>query len=153
MTPESSRADAAEIMASIRRIARAIDTRSKRISRETGLTIPQIVVLQAVRDLGEVTTAALARHVMLSAPTTVTILDNLEQKGLVTRTRSDRDRRIVHTALTAEGARTLEAAPALFHERFAAAFAALPQTRQRDALKAFRTVADLLDPGEAEKPA
>lgn len=133
-------------MKSIRRIVRAIDMRSKKIARETGLTIPQIVILDAVRELGEVTTGALSRHADLSAATTVTILDKLEGRGLVTRRRSETDRRIVHTALTDEGAAILANAPSLFDQDFGARFAAMPDGDQRNVLAAFRTVADLLDP-------
>ncbi len=77
--------DAAKVMKSIRRIVRAIDMRSKKVARDTGLTIPQIVILHAVKERGMVTTAALSKHADLSAATTVTILDKLESRGLVTR--------------------------------------------------------------------
>ena len=139
--------NAAMVMKAIRRIVRAIDMRSKRIGRETGLTIPQIVILQAVRELGEVTTAALSKHADLSAATTVTILDKLEGRGLVTRRRSAADRRIVHTALTEEGARILAGAPPFFGEGFSKRFASLSGAEQDNLLDAFRTVADLLDSG------
>jgi DNA-binding MarR family transcriptional regulator len=147
--------NAAEVMKSIRRIVRAIDMRSKKVARETGLTIPQIVILQAVRDLGEVTTAAVSRQADLSPATTVTILDKLEGRGLVTRRRSIADRRIVHTALTPDGARILAAAPPLFSEAFSKRFEQLPRARQREIVDAFETVADLLDhnrldPGRAD---
>ena len=142
--------DAARVMKSIRRIVRAIDIRSKRVARETGLTIPQIILLQAVRELGEVTTAALSRHADLSAATVVTILDKLESRGLVTRQRSDADRRIVHTALTTDGARILAAAPPVFNEAFSRGFSALSPAEQRHIVEAFGAVADLLDPSQFE---
>ena len=138
--------DAARLMKSIRRIVRAIDTRSKQIVRETGLTIPQIVVLSAVRDLGEVTTLAISRYADLSAATTVMILEKLEQRGLVTRTRSRIDRRVVHTALTPIGARMLAAAPPLLHDRFTTALRALTRDRRTAIVAAFDEVAELLDP-------
>lgn len=135
-----------DVMKSIRRILRAVDVRSKAIARETGLTIPQIVILQAVRDLGEVTTATLSRHADLSAATTVIVLDKLEARGLVTRRRSAADRRIVHTALTEAGARMLAAAPPLFDAGFSGRFAALPPAEQARIVAAFGAMADLLDP-------
>jgi len=136
----------AAVMKSIRRISRATDMRSKRVARDTGLTLPQIVLLQAVRDLGELTTAAISRQIDLSPATVVTILDKLEARGLVERRRSTVDRRIVHTRLTDEGARILAAAPPLFPDHFVRGFAALPETEQARVVQAFRTVADLLDP-------
>jgi len=141
---------AAKVMKSIRRIVRAIDMRSKKVSRETGLTIPQIVILQAVRELGEVTTAALAKHADLSPATTVTILDKLEGRGLVTRRRSAADRRIVHTALTDDGARILAGAPSLFGEDFSRQFAGLSHMDQQEIVEGFEKVAMLLDPSHSE---
>ena len=142
--------NAAHVMKAIRRIVRANDIRSKKVAREAGLTIPQIVVLQAVRDFGQLTTAALSRQADLSAATTVTILDKLEVRGLVTRRRSDTDRRIVRTRLTAEGERILKGAPALFGKRFVTGFAGLPETEQQRIVAAFRAVADLVDPPLAD---
>lgn len=139
----------ANVMKSIRRIVRAIDMRSKKVARETGLTIPQIVILHAVDELGKVTTASLSRHVDLSAATTVTILDKLESRDLVTRTRSAADRRIVHTTLTEKGAQVLQGAPPVFDWLFSKAFDELPAAERQKIIEAFRTVADLLEPVEA----
>jgi len=138
--------DAAKVIKSIRRILRAIDVRSKKVARETGLTIPQIVVLQAVEELGQVTTAALSKQADLSPATVVTILDNLESRGLVTRARSLADRRIVHTQLTKTGARMLHSAPPLFDWAFGESFAGLPEAERIKIVEAFATVANLLDP-------
>ena len=144
--PRKPPQDAARLMKSIRRIVRAIDMRSRQIVRETGLTIPQIVVLSAVRDLGEVTTLALSRYADISAATAVVILEKLEQRGLVTRTRSRIDRRVVHTCLTPIGATTLAAAPPLLHDHFTAALRALSADRRAAIVSAFDEVAELLDP-------
>lgn len=135
----------AAMLKSIRRIVRAIDVRSKAVAKAVGLTIPQIVVLQAVRDLGEVTTGQLSAYADLSAATVITILDNLEAKGLVERYRSLSDRRIVHTRLTAAGRRTLERAPSLLPDELVMAFRRLPR-EERDALiDAFARVAGMVD--------
>ncbi|MDN3719711.1 MarR family transcriptional regulator [Roseibium salinum] len=92
-----------QVVKAIRKIVRAIDLRSREVSRLTGLTIPQIVVLQGIRDLGQVTTKALSDNADLSSATVVTILDKLEEKGLIERYRSVSDRRIVHARLTEKG--------------------------------------------------
>ncbi|WP_430512128.1 MarR family winged helix-turn-helix transcriptional regulator [Pannonibacter phragmitetus] len=103
--------EATRIFKALRRIVRAIDLRSREVARTAGLTIPQIVVLQAIRDLGDVTTKALSVQADLSAATVVTILDRLEERGLVARERSATDRRIVHARLTEEGRILLEGPP------------------------------------------
>lgn len=145
-TTSTHKNDAAKVMKSIRRIVRAIDMRSKKVARETGLTIPQIVLLHAVKERGKVTTAALSKHADLSPATVVTILDKLESRGLVTRERSVTDRRIVHTTLTERGVQILFDAPPVFDWAFSKGFADLSQADQRKIIEAFGTVADLLDP-------
>ena len=72
----------AELVRSVRRIAQAIDVRSREIARLTGLTLPQLLVLQSIRALGEVSTHAVSRDVSMSAPTVVAVLDRLEARGL-----------------------------------------------------------------------
>ncbi|PRX11926.1 UNVERIFIED_ORG: DNA-binding MarR family transcriptional regulator [Martelella mediterranea] len=144
--------NAEAVMKAIRRIAHAIDIRSKRIGRKTGLTIPQIVVLQAVSDQGALTTAAISKQADLSPATTVTILDKLEAKGLIERKRSVSDRRKVQAVLTRAGSQTLAGAPSLFADGFAAEFSAFTEPEQFSIVTSFRRVADLLDPEETAKP-
>ena len=138
-TPQSDR-----VLISIRQIIRAVDIHSKRLSRETGLSAPQLVVLRAIDELGEVTTRVLSRHVSLSQPTVTTILDRLEAKGLVERYRSQKDRRVVHTKLTRDGKKTLRAAPPLLQEAFTDAFDALPKKRRNDIVSAVSDLAQMM---------
>ncbi|TVQ39218.1 MAG: MarR family transcriptional regulator [Geminicoccaceae bacterium] len=134
------------LLTALRRIIRAVDVRSKRIGKETGLTIPQLVVLQAIAELGEVTASRLSTQVSVSPGTLVTILDKLEANGLIDRYRSAVDRRIVHARLTPTGTSQLAAAPPLLDARFVDAFVALPPERQAAILDVLQEVADLFDP-------
>lgn len=136
--------DLAGLVKAIRVIAQAIDTRSKSMARLSGLTIPQVVLLAAVRDLGEVTTNGLSRHVDLSPGTVVSILDKLEERGFVERYRSPTDRRIVHSRLTSTGAEILARAPGLLPGETVDAIAALPQPERKRLVAAFRSVASML---------
>ena len=136
--------DATRMFKAIRRIAHAIDLRSSAVARTAGLTIPQIVVLASVRDLGEVTTRDVSQAADMSAPTVVAILDKLEEKGLVERYRSKVDRRIVHTRLTRRGAEVLAAAPPLLDESFREALARLPADERSRLIGALETIADMM---------
>ena len=107
----SQNLDLIGFLRAIRRLARALDVHSSRINRESGLTLPQLVVLTCARDLGEVTSRAIAVAADLSAPTVNGILDKLEAKGLIQRYRSASDRRVVHARLTDRGAALLANAP------------------------------------------
>lgn len=132
------------MLKSIRRIARAVDLSSRQIDRDFGLTLPQLIVLTCIRDLGEVTGRAISEAADLSPPTVVGILDKLEAKQLIERYRSTRDRRIVHTRLTEAGARLLRKAPPPLGADFEDAFRNLEDRDRRNALAAFALVADLV---------
>lgn len=133
-----------DVLILLRRIVRAIDLHSKKLSREVGLTTPQLVVLQAIRDSGEVTTGRISEAVSLSQATVTTILDRLEDRGFVERYRSRIDRRVVHLRLTPAGRAALRRAPPLLHVEFRRNFAALSAGKQATILGALRDVAEMM---------
>jgi DNA-binding MarR family transcriptional regulator len=142
----SPNAELRQLFKSMRRIARAIEIHSRRLDRELDLTLPQHVVLAAVRDLGEVTGRAISHEADVSPATVVGILDKLEAKGLIERYRSTRDRRIVHTRITAQGEQALARAPVPLGARFEGAFLALDAETRAQILASFRRIADLATP-------
>ena len=132
------------VLSAIRRIVHAVDSHSKDLERALGITLPQLVVLRAIRMLGEVTTGRLSAAASLSPATVTTILDKLEARGLVERYRSAEDRRVVHSRLTLRGAQMLDGAPPFLHERFVSAFAQLEAKQQGSLVGALEQVADLM---------
>ena len=86
-TPQNSlNADPnAAVLKSMRRIAQAIEVRSREIARTSGLTIPQLIVMQSIRALGQVTTQAVSKAASMSPATVVAVMDKLEAKGLIER--------------------------------------------------------------------
>lgn len=121
---------AQQVLTSLRRIVQALDIESKELERRIGLTTPQVVLLQAVQRLGQVTSTRLAAEASLSQATVTAVLDRLEARGLLERYRSLQDRRIVHARLTEAGKAALRKAPRLLHRRFQGRFIALPEERQ-----------------------
>ena len=115
------------ILRSLRRITRAIDLYSRKLSREHRLTGPQVVCLRQLRKSGAGSSPSeLARAVSLSQATVTGILDRLEARGLVRRERSRTDRRRVNVQLTADGERLAAGLPSALQERFADRLADLP---------------------------
>ena len=73
------------------------------------LTFSQWTTLVALHD-GRITTAGdLAHNVCHDAGSMTRLIDQMEERGLVTRNRSDTDRRVVTLALTPPGRRLVEA--------------------------------------------
>jgi DNA-binding MarR family transcriptional regulator len=93
----------AEILDNIRRVFQVVNEQSKRVERETGLTGPQVWGIKVIADEGNIRVSDLAKKMYLHPTTVVGILDRLEKRGLVSRSRSQEDRRVVDVALTEEG--------------------------------------------------
>lgn len=68
-----------------------------------GVTAPQFKVLVMIAEFGAETPADLCRMLSLDSGSMTRMLDRLEQKDLIARTRSDADRRQVRLVLTQEG--------------------------------------------------
>lgn len=143
---EFPRAELKAIEKAIRRIVRAHDLQSKALTKAVGLTAAQLVLMKGIAELGEVTTTALSAHADISAATVVTILDNLEERGLIERYRSAHDRRIVHTRLTDAGAKKAHEAPEPLGDAFAARLATLSPSARQALIDGMARAADLLLP-------
>lgn len=144
ISPQTATDPTQTLIRSVRRIAQAIDVRSREIARTTGLTLPQLLVLQAIRALGEVSTGAISREVSMSPPTVVAVLDRLEARGLIVRYRSTADRRIVHARLTDQGHEALTTVPDLLGTRTLVRWSAMPAPQQHSLAEALDLLADLL---------
>lgn len=134
-----------EVLVALRRIIRATDLHSRQLSKTVGLTAPQLLIMQTIRDLGEVKISAIARRVSLSQATVTTILDRLESRGLVYRARNEIDKRKVHAHLTEAGSQLLEQAPMTLQAEFTRRFEALPDWEQSMIVAALQRVAELMD--------
>ena len=140
----------------IRRIVRANDVQSRAVAKQCGLTSAQLVICRGIHELGEVTTTALSAYADLSAATVVTVLDNLEMRGLIERYRSLADRRIVHTRLTETGRAIMAKAPRPLGEAALKRLKALDADARRGLVASAAHLADLLErdvPEQAARPA
>jgi DNA-binding MarR family transcriptional regulator len=138
------------IVASIRRIIRAIDLQSRRLQERHDLTGPQLATLRTAHKLGAISISALARAVHLSQPTVSGILSRLERRGFVVRRRSEGDRRSIVIGVTDEGLRVLEEAPSLLQERFRAELARLEDWERHWMLAALERIASMMDAGDID---
>jgi len=134
-----------DVLIALRKIIRATDIQSKRIAKSCGLTIPQVMVLRAIGDLGDVTVKRLSESVSLSQATVTTILNRLEQRGLAVRVRSVTDKRKVNARLTEEGASTLGSVPPLLHERFEERFSKLSEAKRFQLVNTLQDLAQMMD--------
>ena len=100
-----------EVIDNLRRSIKAINEYSRNAEKETGLTGPQLWAIKLVAGSAPIKVSDLARRMYLHPATVVGILDRLESKGLVQRTRSTEDRRVVEIDLTEQGRVVVGQAP------------------------------------------
>ncbi len=134
-----------QVLVALRRVIRATDLHSKRLSKHAGLTGPQLLIMRTIRALGEVTIGTIADKVSLSQATVTTILDRLEQRNLVYRVRSTQDKRKVHAHLTEQGDEILARAPNPLQEDFIKKFQSLDEWEQTMILASLQRVANMMD--------
>ncbi|MDO6461513.1 MarR family transcriptional regulator [Granulosicoccaceae sp. 1_MG-2023] len=134
-----------EVLIALRRVIRATDLHSKYLAKTTGLTAPQILLMQTLRDRGEITIGELAGDISLSQATVTTILDRLEKRGYVYRARSQADKRKVHAHLTDQGFEALKSAPMPLQDQFTRQFADLQEWEQSMILSSLQRVAQMMD--------
>lgn len=141
-TPESPYAR--EVLVALRQIIRATDLHSKQLMKASGLTIPQVLILRAVAELGSVTVRRLSEHISLSQATVTTVIDRLEARNLVIRGRNLQDRRVVNTRLTPLGEQALAEAPPLLQESFMVRFGGLAEWEKTLILSSLQRVAEMM---------
>ncbi|MEO9274006.1 MarR family transcriptional regulator [Marinomonas sp. 5E14-1] len=134
-----------DVLVNLRRIIRATDLQSKRVVKACGLTIPQIMVLRSIEELGDVTVRRISDSVSLSQATVTTILNRLEDRKFVERVRAQKDKRIVNARLTNLGQDILKTAPPLLHEKFIDEFESLDDWEQTQVLSSLQRIAVMMD--------
>ena len=135
----------AQILVALRRITRAVDLRSRALLNDYGLTAPQLTTLHAINRLQPVTAGAVADAIHLGRPTLTGILNRLESRGLVARSRSRQDRRVVKIRLTDEGQSILKNAPSLLQDEFLDELAKLKKWERTQILATLQRIADMMN--------
>lgn len=124
--------------------------RSKKLEKDTGLTAPQFIVLQALARHGGMKPSALSREISLSQPTVTAILDRLKRAGLIERIESTSDRRTLPAQITEKGRAVIETSPELLQVGFLKAFRKLPDWEQHMLIGALQRVAELMDASDVD---
>ncbi|KMV32182.1 MarR family transcriptional regulator [Photobacterium swingsii] len=134
-----------EVLIALRQIIRAIDLHSRKLNKDAGLTGPQLVLMRAIRDSGEVTIRQLSSNTNMSQATATTILDRLEKRELVVRQRSQLDKRKVHAHLTPQGVEVLNKAPLPLQDSFISQYHELEEWEQSLLLSSVQRISSMMN--------
>ncbi len=140
-----------QIIIALRRISQGIDTYSRYLWQEYGLTSPQLGALRELQRHTDVTPGRLADLLHVTPQTMAGIVNRLLQRGLITRQRDERDRRSYMIHITEEGLRLADAAPSLLRDRFRTELAALAQWEQTQMLATLQRIATMMSAADVDE--
>ncbi len=134
-----------EVLISLRRLIRAIDLHSRFLSKHFGLTGPQLTILRVLFQAGEMSPGEVAASVSLSQATVTGITDRLEKRHLITKTKSEIDRRRVVIQPTDACRKLLAQAPPPIQESFLNQFDKLKDWEQSMILSSLQRLVQMID--------
>jgi len=107
------------ILIKIRKIVRSINLESKKIQKEYGISIPQVLCLNYLLQCKnfQSTHNQITKYLHLNSSTVSGILNRLEKKGLIARLPKVGDKRFANIALTSNGDKLIRELPLPLHER------------------------------------
>ena len=111
MPPAPRDREIADVLDNLRRVFRVVHRYSKRAEKVGGMTGPQVWAMKVLAESAPIRVTDLARRMYLHPSTVVGILDRLELQAMVTRTRSEKDHRVVTVSLTEKGCKTVSKIP------------------------------------------
>ncbi len=139
-----------EMLVSLRKITQAISLHSRDLGRRYGLTGPQLVILNEIANHQPLTVTELARSISLSQATVTDILNRLEKRYLVERSRDELDRRRVMIRLTKSCKELLANAPPALQETFVERYSKLAEWEQLMILSSLKRIVDLMSAGKID---
>ncbi|TKG94655.1 MarR family transcriptional regulator [Puteibacter caeruleilacunae] len=109
------------ILIKVRRIVRSINLESKKVQKDYGVSIPQMLCLEYLKSSPnyQATQKCIRDHLKLNSSTVTGIISRLEKKGLLARLPKIGDRRTTNITLTSKGDDMLKNTPDLLQQRLA----------------------------------
>lgn len=136
-----------EILIKLRRIVRSINLESKRVDKELGVSIPQLLCLQflAEQDEFRANASKLKDFLNLNASTITGIIKRLEKKNLVVKLPKSIDKRITLISLTAKGMELIQNAPITFQQKLSEKLQALPPDKLKTIIEGIDLLTELME--------
>jgi len=136
-----------EIMSSVRKIVRAINLESKRVEKNFGISIPQLLTLKFLNEATDYksTMKGIKEMLSLNASTVTGIVARLEQKGYVARLPDPKDKRSTPIVLTSKGSDLLKNTKESLHEKISKNLDLISEEEYQKILVSFETIIDFLN--------
>lgn len=131
---------------------RSVNLESKRVDKELGVSIPQLLCLQflAEQDEFKANASKLKSFLNLNASTITGIISRLEKKNLVVKLPNSTDKRITLISLTAKGMALIHNAPITFQQKLSEKLQALPPEKLKTIIDGIDILTDLMEVDEID---
>lgn len=139
-----------ESLISLRRILRSTELYGRKLAAEAGLTAVQLRVLQIIAETGSSTAKHLATRMGVTQATMTALIDKLEKKQLLTRHRSEVDKRQMDLLITDLGRDKVNDAPDPLQQRYVRAFESMEPWEQLMVNAVLERVAGMLDASDID---
>jgi len=136
-----------EIMISVRKIVRAINLESKRVEKNFGISIPQLLTLKYLKEKPDYKTTmrSLREFLSLNASTVTGIVSRLETKGFIARLPDPFDKRSTPIVLTSKGDDLIKKTNLSLHEKISKNLEALNEEEYSAIVESFQTIINFLN--------
>jgi DNA-binding MarR family transcriptional regulator len=139
-----------EIIYQIRRLIQAKELYTKELTKKYQVSASQLNCLLALYEQGPLPPSQIATHIMVKSSTVTGIIDRLELKGLVTRSRTSPDRRVITVELTESGRTLAENAPPPIQQKVLEGLERLPQSEMEKIVLGLNMLTQMLDVQDLE---
>lgn len=123
-----------------------------RSAHAEALSGAQYMLLNLISDAGRITAGGLAARTLMQKQQVTTVLNQLEDKGLIERTRQNENRRTVWLSTTENGSALLDEIHADFNAQLSAVFEQLDDAALDKYIDAMHTINDILAHMSAAAP-
>ena len=144
--------DSTDILINIRKIVRSINLESKRIQKDYGVSIPQVLCLNYLSRAAnfQATQSEIKSFLNLNSSTVSGIIQRLEKKGMIARLPKSGDKRVTNLILTAPGENLLRQVPPLLHDRLSVKLERIEEQELKNIEDVLEKLVDMLQIAEVE---
>jgi DNA-binding MarR family transcriptional regulator len=134
-----------ELIYQIRRLMQGREIYTKELNKKYQVSAGQLNCLLALYENGPLPPSQIARHILVKSSTVTGIIDRLEQKGLVTRSRNSPDRRVITIELTEAGRLLAQNAPPPIQQKIMDGLKNLPKAEIEKIVHGLNMLTQMLD--------
>jgi DNA-binding MarR family transcriptional regulator len=131
----------------MRKLNQSGEAFTKKVEKTYQISIPQLFCLYALLENGPLPPSQIARHIMTNSSTVTGIIDRLEQKDLVKRSRNSTDRRVITISLTDTGFELARTAHFQIQQKMLEGLNRIPIKERNRIISSLSQLATLLDYG------